>query len=241
MTVLLAYGNNSPIQVRQLAFQIRTWGGRRRGAGRKPNPGRRPVPHRRRERHDRHCSAHLTLRATAGIPSLRDERLFGGVRAALGAASNGSFRVCEFSVQTDHLHLIVEADGTRAFRAGVRGLIVRLAKAINRALGRRGPVWGDRYHVRLLRTPREVRNALVYVLNNFRKHFRAACGLDPCSSARWFEGWRTGPGPDVDASPLPRARTWLGRVGWRRHGPIDVDECPRGGTIVQRIPRVDSA
>jgi hypothetical protein len=186
------------------------------------------VPHRRRERHDRHCPAHLTLRASSGLPSLRDERLFAGVRAGLGAASHGSFRVCEFSVQTDHLHLIVEADGAPAFRAGVRGLIVRLAKAINRALGRHGPVWADRYHVRLLRTPREVRNALVYVLNNWKKHLHGVGGFDPRSSAAWFTGWKLRPPIPKEASPTPSPNTWLARVGWRIRGLIDPRESPRG-------------
>jgi hypothetical protein len=168
----------------------------------------------------------VTLRASLNVPSLRDERLFGSVRASLAAASSGSFRVCEFSIQTDHLHLIVEADGAQTFRHGVRGLIVRLEKAINRALGRCGRVWGDRYHVRLLRTPREVRNALVYVLNNWRKHLRGVVGLDPRSSAAWFAGW-TKQSRTAGASPMPSPRTWLARIGWRRHGLIDPHESPR--------------
>jgi REP-associated tyrosine transposase len=135
--------------------------------------------------------------------------------------------VCEFSVQTDHLHLIVEADGSRAFRAGVRGLVVRLAKAVNRALRRHGTVWGDRYHVRLLRTPREVRNALVYVLNNWRKHLHGVGGLDPRSSAAWFTGWKIWPPQPAIASSMPSPRTWLARVGWRVRGPIDPREAPR--------------
>ena len=185
------------------------------------------VPHRRRESHVRHCPAHLTLRAFAGLPSLRGGELFASVRTALSAASTGSFRVCEFSVQKDHLHLIVEADGTQAFRGGVRGLVVRLAKAINRALRRHGPVWGDRYHVRLLRTPREVRNALVYVLNNWKKHLHGVGGFDPRSSAAWFTGWEGRPPIPLEASPAPAARTWLGRIGWRLRGLIDPRESPR--------------
>jgi hypothetical protein len=78
----------------------------------------------------------------------------------------------------------------------------------------------------MLRTPREVRNALVYVLNNFRKHVGGAQGLDPRSSARWFDGWRGGLVEIADRSPLAEARTWLARVGWRRRGLIDVGECP---------------
>jgi hypothetical protein len=161
------------------------------------------------------------------VPSLRDEHLFAATRNALAAASTGRFRVLHFSVQTDHLHLVVEADEPTGFERGVRGLSIRVAKAINRALGRHGRVWGDRYHAHLLRTPREVRNALVYVLNNFRKHIRTARGLDPRSSARWFEGWRRAVAQPKKPSPVVRARTWLARVGWRRHGLIDVEESPR--------------
>jgi putative transposase len=129
--------------------------------------------------------------------------------------------------QCSTLHLLVEADGPTEFERGVRGLAIRVAKAVNRALGRAGRVWAERYHARLLRTPREVRNALVYILNNFRKHLRGARGLDPCSSARWFNGWRSAPVHTIDASPVAPASTWLARVGWRRHGLIDVDEGPR--------------
>ena len=169
----------------------------------------------------------MTLRATAGIPSLRSGRLFNTIRTALGTSSNQRFRVLHFSVQADHLHLLVEANEPTGFERGVRGLAIRVAKAVNRALARHGRVWADRYHSRLLRTPREVRSAFVYVLNNVRKHLRGIRGLDPCSSARWFDGWR-GEKPEVDASsPVARARTWLARVGWRRHGLIDVEECPR--------------
>src|SRR5262249_35847921 len=157
-----------------------------------------------------------TLRAAAGLPSLRAGRTFAVIQAALRASSNGRFRVLEFSVQADHLHLLVEGDDSTGFTRGIQGLAIRVARAVNRLLGRRGRVWGDRFHARLLKTPREVRNALVYVLNNFRKHVRGARGTDPCSSARWFGGWRTG-SPDIDtAAPTARAATWLARIGWRR-------------------------
>ena len=212
--------------MQQLELRPRTWGGRRDGAGRKPALGRRAVPHRSRVPHQRHCPAHVTLRASTAVPSLRNGPLFLAARSALAAASTARFRVLHYSVQADHLHLLAKADGPTEFERGVRGLAIRVAKAVNRVLGRVGRVWADRYHARMLRTPRETRNALVYVLNNFRKHLKGARGLDHCSSARWFDGWRNATGR-VEASPLPRASTWLARVGWRRHGLIDVDDGPR--------------
>jgi hypothetical protein len=148
----------------------------------------------------------------------------------LAAASAGSFRVLHFSAQHDHLHLLVEADRGGALSRGVQGLAIRVAKAINRALGRRGHVWADRFHARALATPREVRNALVYVLNNFRKHLRGMRGIDPRSSAPWFIGWKGAVPPSPGASPVAPPRTWLARVGWWRLGRIAVDEAPSGTT-----------
>ena len=111
----------------------------------------------------------------------------------------------------------------------------RIALAVNRVGKRSGRVLADRYHVRLLPTPREVRNALRYVLLNARRHAtRALSGawvaLDPASSARWFDGWR-GHVPIAAASrtgvrAVARARTWLLAVGWRRHGLIDPADVP---------------
>ena len=95
-------------------------------------------------------------------------------------------------MQADHLHLLVEATDSRALSRGIQGFAIRAAKAVNRTLRRRGTVWADRFHARALRTPREVRHALVYVLTNLRKHMPGARGIDPRSSAPWFVGWKTG-------------------------------------------------
>jgi hypothetical protein len=92
-------------------------------------------------------------------------------------------------------------------------------------------VWGDRYHVRALTTPRAVRTALVYVVQNWRKHVPGARGHDARSSAAWFDGWRVPPAPPPPGRvPIVPARTWLARVGWRRCGLIGVEEAPRGRT-----------
>jgi hypothetical protein len=109
------------------------------------------------------------------------------------------------------------------------GVAVRLARAVNRVIGRRGQVWSDRYHARALCTPREVRHGLVYVLTNWRKHVPGAHGLDPCSSASMFDGWKVPPasGPPAGISPVRPAESWLVRTGWRRHGHIGLGERPK--------------
>jgi hypothetical protein len=128
------------------------------------------------------------------------------------------------------VHLIVEAQHAGALSSGARGLAIRVAKRMNHSLNRRGPLWGDRWHGRALKTPREVRHALVYVLANFRKHERTATGVvDPCSSAPWFDGWSDLPERYARAGadpPVRAAQTWLARVGWRRRGLLSVREAP---------------
>jgi putative transposase len=101
---------------------------------------------------------------------------------------------------------------------------------VNRALTRRGKVWADRYHPRDLATPREVRRALVYVLQNRCKHAARSPGLDACASGAWFDGWRDVCIRVLGGTPSPPVLapyTWLLRAGWRRHGLIGSREAPR--------------
>jgi hypothetical protein len=108
----------------------------------------------------------------------------------------------------------------------LRGLGVRVARALNRVWRRSGRVLGDRPHEHVLRSPREVRWALAYVLQNARKHgtWRKRGAADP-----WFDGWRRGLALAAQwPTPVARARSWLLGVGWRRHGLLDVDEVPVG-------------
>ena len=206
---------------------VRTWGGRRKGAGRKPAPRRRSVPHRRRPVHDPHCPVHVTLRAarpcppsgTDGSSSPHETRSRPRARRA-SVCFSSRFRRTIYTWWCKRMSRRASSGACAASRSAV-------AKAVNRVLARHGRVWGDRYHARLLRTPREVRNALVYVLNNFRKHVRDAAGLDSRSSAVWFTGWSNSVDAPAGRSPVVAARTWLARVGWMRHGRIGFDEVPR--------------
>jgi hypothetical protein len=170
---------------------------------------------------------HVTLRARDALASLRSARIFPQLQRSLAASHKEAFRVVHFSVQSDHVHLIVEGDEATALVRGVQGMACRCAKAINRAIGRRGRVWSSRYHARALRNPTEVRRGLVYVLLNFRRHLHAAPGIDPRSSGPWFGGWLAAVAPPRDACPVVPPRTWLGAVGWlRAGGAIAANEAP---------------
>jgi REP element-mobilizing transposase RayT len=240
---------------RQLGFQFRKRGGARRGAGRPAKGVQAGVSHLRRPNHSRHHPLHVTLRLLSGVPSLRVSNLFAPVRAALAAARERlGFRLVHFSVQSNHLHLIAEAEDARALSRGVQGLSVRIARAVNRRLQRRGRLFADRYHARALKTPRSVRLALRYVLLNARKHVRSQQGsrvlpcrevppgfVDARSSAPWFVGFSRPEGlafgvaaarlewartSGTSEPPVAAPRSWLLRRGHERAGRIDVDEVP---------------
>jgi REP element-mobilizing transposase RayT len=218
----------------ELRLERKTWGGKREGAGR-PRLAKRGVSHGPREPHKTRHPVHVTLRVVREIGRLRAERPFELIKDAIRAAGVGrdDFRIVQFAVMSNHLHLIVEADDERALGRGMQRLNIRIARGLNRLFRRKGPVFTDRYHRHDLTTPRETRNALVYVLQNFRKHSaergeRCARGWqDPCSSAAWFDGWTTGPRRPSEPRPVARSKTWLMQVGWRHHGLISPDEIPR--------------
>lgn len=262
---------SSRARPRQGELAFRSWGGVRRGAGRKPKGERALVPHDSRPVHKARFPLLITTRLRPGLPSLRHPREAARVRAALALANARScaapptpahhassakesapFQVVHHSIQSNHLHLIVEATDRATLTRGMRGLLVRLARALNRLWSRCGPVFADRFHERELRNPRQVRNALVYVLQNLRKHGISLAGPDPLSSGPGFQGWlpargRAGASGDPrgimsgggagsgcllapgreERAALPRPKTWLLAIGWQRHGLIDPCECPR--------------
>ena len=205
-------------------LEFKSWGGAREGAGRKREANRARVAHSKRSALKPNHPAHITLRIEAGLKNLRNRSEYATVRKALVAGANRfGMRLVEFAVLSNHLHLVCEADDERALARGMKGLCVRIARALNRLWNRVGSVFSDRYHAHVLKTPRAVRNALNYVLHNAALHGSRLGGPDPCSSGAWFGGWRhdlarTRVAP---VSPLPRALTWLLRVGWRRHGYLD--------------------
>jgi REP element-mobilizing transposase RayT len=156
------------------------WGGRRANAGRKPS-GRRRHTHRARPTHKARFPLHVTLRVRWDVPSLRHQRRFARIKRAFRyGCDKFGMRMCEFSVQADHLHLIVEADDKQALSKGMAALEIRLARAINRVLGRTGAVFADRYYAKPLYTPTEVKNAIHYVRYNWQHH--GGLSFDPYSS-----------------------------------------------------------
>ncbi|MEM9728841.1 MAG: transposase [Myxococcota bacterium] len=212
----------------QLHLDSLRHGGRREGAGRPKSSDK--VVHDTRPVLPHYVPVHVTMRLDRRL-RLRSGRLYGAVLRSISAAQ-GRFgmRVLHWSVQHGHMHMIVEAPNRRSLSSGMQGLSIRVSKGINRAMRRpRGRVFTDRYHASQLRTPRQVRHALSYVLNNRRRHLRKLGKAQPpptwvdpfCSGVRDGRVFRA-TGPPPCAAP----RTWLAGGGWKRYGLVPVGEVP---------------
>jgi REP element-mobilizing transposase RayT len=178
---------------------------------------------------------HVTARVRRDVPRLRNFELAKVLRRAFakGCKKEG-FRICQFSIQGSHVHMVCEAADHRSLGRGMQGWCVRIARGVNAAVDREGTFFDDRYHVEVIKSPRQMRNVLCYVLQNARRHGERLDpkfhGMDPFSSAWWFDGWRDERWRDgLESEPEPpvaRSRSWLLNVGWRRRGLISINEVP---------------
>ena len=221
-------------------------GGARRNAGRKPQGVRAGSPHKVRPEVNPRHPQHVTLRVVADVGWLRRMDAYRAVRGALARvlANHHAFRIVHISIQGTHVHVLCEASDKDRLARGIQGFQIAAAKALNRAVSKRstkrrtGKVFADRYHVESISSVRQVRHALAYVLNNWRRH-REDSGrvglfdvrVDPFSSGAVYEGWRasietwTWPA-DYEPPPVSRPQTWLLAEGWKRAKPIGAFEVP---------------
>src|SRR5829696_1622633 len=211
-------------------------GGWRPRAGRTKKPG--AISHSTRPPLATRFPQHVTLRISAGIESIAREFLMKTIRACIRAAHKPTFRIVEFNVLSNHIHLITEATDEVGLARGVQGFEVRIARRLNCALKRSGKLFAHRYHAKHLKNPTQTRHALRYVLLN-RKHHAAEkkfskTWFDPFSSAAWFDGWAAPLRVNMRwqaalvelEAPTAKATTWLLSTGWKRNGLLRVDEAP---------------
>jgi REP element-mobilizing transposase RayT len=235
---------------------------RRKGVklGRPPKGKRSSERHKKREAFRASEPVHITLRVADDIArlGLRKRSVYKAVREAmLVTFARESCRIVHLSIQDSHIHLLVEAENRTALAEGMKAFEISAAKHINAAVSRAGSWWErrrmrvkpkrrkgsvfpDRYHPEIIRTPRQARNALAYVLNNWRKHkehrkdFARGWLIDPFSTGWSFDGWKERADEPfvwtLRASCEPimswRPRTWLLTEGWRRYGLVSVYEVP---------------
>jgi REP element-mobilizing transposase RayT len=188
--------------------------------GRLPKGEKAGVPHRPRL-FATGKPMHVTLKVVRRMPGLRQRFAWQAARRALSLALvRPDFRVCQVSIQRNHVHLIIEADDPKALARGMQGFQISCAKQINARLRRAGRVFADRYHAVVLDGPTQVRNVLKYVLNNWRRHGERGNGevVDRYSSGPQFGGWNRDVRWHGEVLPVASPTSWVLDVGWRERG-----------------------
>jgi hypothetical protein len=242
--MLAAKSGRGHVQQELFGQELIKHGGKRKGAGRKPKGARAGAPHKARPKIDVRQAMHVVLRVVAAVGSMRRRKMYKAVRdATVVAAVRERIRIVHVSVQRTHLHLLVEAESKLALARGLQGFQLSVARNVNTVLGvdefrrRRGPVFADRYHLEVITSPTRARNALAYVLSNWRKHGEDQSDeartwlVDPFSSGFSFPDWKELEGADLmwkvperraSYEPLVvyRPRSWLLSEGWKRGGPM---------------------
>ncbi len=214
--------------------------------GRPPEEDSGQRHERRPNRNPRH-PLHITTKVCPGLETLRTNEAFAIIIGTIGECQ-GRFGmlVTHFSIQSNHMHLIVEVDGTelqpscrglhvkdlktpeelakQALSKGLKGLFGKIAKRLNSRLWRRkGQVFAERYHAVAIESALQMKRTIEYVLHNGFKHGATTLPIDPYSSGPWFDGWEEPielPAEPRESWPVAQPRTWLGREGWKRHGLI---------------------
>jgi REP element-mobilizing transposase RayT len=230
--------------MKQLEFSgISGWGGRRRGAGRPNLLGQ--VGHEKRARVQAKFPLHITMRVKEGIPPLRTRHILREFKKAIQAARAFGLFINHFVLLDNHFHLIAEASSNEALTRAMKSLGSRFAKAIRKASDHnasgvglsdctrpQSSVFESRYHLHVLKTPREVRNALQYVLLNKPKHEGMLEYIDWFSSGFDFQSWREliRPGPMIEAQLQERGlfesqgqAQVQAREGWMKAGRFMLD------------------
>ena len=148
---------------KQLSINIfkGTHGGRRPGSGKK-RISSKGVAHRTREKVSLKNPLHINFKYNTAIKNKQSLKLL--KRAIMNARSHG-LNIIHFSLQYNHVHLIIESQSNECLTRGMRSLTVTFAKGL-----KKGRVQLERYHLHVLRSLRETRNAVNYVLFNQQKH-----------------------------------------------------------------------
>ena len=216
------------IYAQLMGRQLALFKSRKGIGGRKPKGEKAGVPHRPRP-FVPGKPMHVTLKVVSSMPKLRQRFAWMAARRALVLAlSRADFRICQVSIQGNHVHLIVEADTASALARGMQGFQISCAKQLNariviKGVSRRGRVFADRYHAVVLDGPTHVRNAIKYVLNNWRRHGESSIDyVDKYSSGPQFTGWSRTVRWVGEVLPVALPSSWVLNVGWRDRG---------GGTI----------
>lgn len=183
---------------------------------------------------------HITLRLRDGLPNLRSRKGAAIVKHAMQGVQGKDLRILHFAILSNHIHLLCEGDNSQALYRAMKSFCSRMGlhnrawaqKNVIQNLDKKGyGIFRGRYDVKVLKSPRQVKNALRYVLLNPSKHFSKNPYIDQFTSGVIFRDWKKLLGYDLSLKAisvqkvaawktrlnemLSPPRLWLTSIGWQ--------------------------
>ena len=146
----------------------------------------------------RRAPVFVTWAMRGHVWNLRAKRCLREIQRAFLVGRKSGFQVVHYAVLGNHVHMLVEAEDGRALSRGMQGLAVRVARSLQRVMGKTGSVFKERFHSRVLKTAGDVKRVRLYIANNARRHYGAAEVAE-----RDFAASQT---------PVHAPRTWIVRM-----------------------------
>ena len=152
-----------------------------KGAGR-PAKVDRGIRHISREKINRPSALHLTIKVRENKADIKNKRILKALHYAIRRARLQGLRVVHYTLEYNHVHLLVEANDNKSVQKGMQALGISFSKAINKIKQVKGSVYKHRHHFRKLNSRREYKNVIQYIFRNGIKHKRSLCLIDPFNS-----------------------------------------------------------
>ncbi|MBC7430062.1 MAG: transposase [Bacteriovorax sp.] len=142
----------------------------------------RGIRHIRRDRITKPTSMHLTIKVREYKADIKSKRILRALHHAIIRARLKKLKVIHYTLEYNHVHLLVEASDHKVMHRGMQALGISLSKSINKIKCLKGTVYKHRYHLKRLTSTQQLKNVLHYIFNNGIHHKRTSSILDPYNS-----------------------------------------------------------
>jgi len=154
-----------------------------KGAGR-PALWDKGIRHTLRPRLKKASSLHLTIKVKKIKAEIKNKAVLNLLKRAISNARKQGLIIIHYTLEYDHINLLIEADNNSTLAKGMQSLGVTLSKGINRLKKLKGAVYKHRYHFRQISSPSELKKVMSYIFNNGLKHKSARSLVNPYNSIR---------------------------------------------------------
>ncbi|MEI8348179.1 MAG: transposase [Pseudomonadota bacterium] len=143
-----------------------------------------PVPHRLREEIPKKKPVHVVWHLNPHVPPCRRKNILLIFKKAVLKGRLMGLKVIHFSLMNNHLHLLIETENKKALAKALQSFAISFTKRLKNFNGlKKTPIFKERYFCHILKSLREVKHAIHYILMNGKKAGLSRYDIDPYSSA----------------------------------------------------------